>query len=130
MVTWWPSLRTDLKNADAEWVDRRSSSIRAWSPAASRTIFRPSTARSSRNSRKAATRAGTAAPRRRYSGHDDGMPGIERGGEQEDGIEQEPGNDAQQADLMGTQPGAPGSDRQERDVRGDLGEAPPVAAEG
>jgi protease I len=42
-MTSWPSIKADLRNAGANWVDRRWSSTRNWSPAASPMIFQPST---------------------------------------------------------------------------------------
>ena len=44
-VTSWPSLKTDIKNAGANWVDKEVVHEDPSSPAASPTTFQPSIAR-------------------------------------------------------------------------------------
>ena len=41
-LTSWPSLKTDLRNAGADWADKQVVVDQNWSPAASPMTFRPS----------------------------------------------------------------------------------------
>jgi protease I len=42
-LTSWPSLKTDIRNAGGNWVDKEVFATGVWSPAVSPTIFLPST---------------------------------------------------------------------------------------
>ena len=61
-LTSYASIKTDLKNAGANWVDREVVVDQGWSPAATRAISTRSAASSSRSSPKARTGAAAAAP--------------------------------------------------------------------
>lgn len=55
VLTSHPTLRTDLRNAGARWVDEEVHTTTAWSRAGAPRICRPSMPRSSRSSRRART---------------------------------------------------------------------------
>ena len=61
-VTSYASIKTDLKNAGANWVDRAVVGTRVWSRAATPATSTPSAPRSSRSSPRAATSSSAAAP--------------------------------------------------------------------